>query len=81
MVRYGPWKYPHTPLWKIYLGLAAFYALSVVVVYSLWVFGTAHGYRGLGQILYFLSILLIPVFVFGNRTWNDLHGAKKETPE
>ena len=81
VIRYAPWKYPDTPLWKIYLGLAALLILSVIVIYSLWIFGTAYGYQGLWQIVYLLSVFLIPVFVFGNRSWRDMHGGEKEKPE
>lgn len=81
LIRYAPWKYPDTPLWKIYSGFVALLVLSVVVIFSLWVFGTSYGYRGLWQIVYLLSILLIPVFVFGNKSWKEMHGEKTEGDE
>ncbi len=71
LVKLAPWKLRRTPMWKIYLG---FVALLLAAAYVCWYLWQAAGHRPTGPFPWLaLSTLFIPVFIIGNKTWEDMH--------
>ena len=67
----APWRLPHTPLRRLYLGFLLILLAGVGV--AIWQYWQALGsHRGMPLLVTFT--LLIPFFTLGKRTWAQLHG-------
>lgn len=64
-----PWRYPDTKYWKLFI--LPFVTL-IISVFVCVVFGIGLKNLGLSWINFsWLTVLFIPFFTLGNRTWND----------
>ena len=73
LILMAPWKHPRTPLWRIYLGLIALIVVAAIFFLRFW---PPQGTPALaGEEISYLWIipLFTPVFIFGRKTWDDLH--------
>jgi hypothetical protein len=69
-----PWKFPHTRLWKLYTATLApllvaaglFYWREMPLDLSL---------SGLFSVVSLLTVLFLPVFLHGRKTWAGLQGS------
>ena len=75
LFRFAPWKHRDRPLWKSYLGFVAFLcAASAAVFFTVRDIVGAEGDQLSPWMLLLLLPLCLPIFGFGAKTWNDLHG-------
>jgi hypothetical protein len=77
---FAPWKYPRTPFWRIYLGLVLILTFAAMALIHLWYPEAREEVRGYRFLLMLLP-LLIPVFIVGRKTWNDMHGGRRDKSE
>jgi len=81
---FSPWKYPDTPIRRIYAGFAVIIVVAAAAVFVLWYPWLSHRSDINVQLPWYVLILIcmpilgvfIPVFTFGKRTWNDIHTRK-----
>lgn len=76
LVVFAPWKHPRTQLRWIYLGLIAIVIGAAGVLLRLWhpaAWGTTIRWHSVSWVL----PLFLPVFIFGRKTWPDLHAPGK----
>jgi hypothetical protein len=81
---FSPWKYPDTPIRRIYAGFAVIIVVAAAAVFVLWYPWLSHRSDINVQLPWYVLILIcmpilgvfIPVFIFGKRTWNDIHTRK-----
>jgi hypothetical protein len=73
----APWRYPRTPLRWIYLGFVAILLFAAFLMVALWHPREMTRWREYRVLLPLVS-LLIPVFVFGRKTWADMHRPKNK---
>jgi hypothetical protein len=73
---FAPWKRPDTPLWKPYLGFVLLLCAACAAVFVA-VHDVVPGEEQLSPwMLLFLLPLCLPLFGFGRKSWNDLHGRR-----
>ena len=71
---FAPWKHRDAPLWKAYLGFVLLLCVSCVALFFA-VHDVVPGEEQLSPwMLLFLLPLCLPIFGFGRKSWNDLHG-------
>lgn len=71
---FAPWKHRDTPVWKPYLGFVLLLCAASAAVF-LAVHDVIPGEEQLSPwMLLFLIPLSLPIFGFGRRTWDDMHG-------
>lgn len=69
----APWKHERIPLRRLYAGLVLIILTAAVALSAFWDNGRYFEVKNVYYLVYFIP-LLIPVFVFGKKTWTDLHG-------
>jgi len=72
LVVFAPWKYPHTPLWRIYGGLLSIIILAAIAILYFWYPEEFQSLSNLRTLL-MLFPLFLPVFILGKKTWSDIH--------
>jgi len=72
IVAFAPWKYPHSPFWKIYGGLLAIIIVAAAAIIYFWY---PQEFRSMSnmRMLFMLFPLFLPVFILGRKTWTDIH--------
>lgn len=78
---FAPWKYPDTPIRRIYAGFAILIVFAAAAIFVLWYPWLAHHTNINTQLPWYILALIcmpllgvfIPVFTFGKRTWKDIH--------
>jgi hypothetical protein len=68
-----PWKYPQTPLWKLYTA-----TLAPLLVAAGWFYWREYplnlSFSGILRAVSLLTVLFLPVILHGRKTWNHLQG-------
>ena len=72
IVVFAPWKHPTTPFWRIYTGLVFIILAAAGLLLYLW-YPSEFGKPFNELSIFSLFPLLLPAFLFGNRTWTDMH--------
>ncbi len=80
-ILFAPWKYPDTPIRRIYAGFAIIIVLAAAAVFALWHPWFTHHTTISTQLPWYILVLIcmpvlsifIPVITFGKRTWNHIH--------
>jgi len=69
----APWRHPRMPLWRIYLGLIGLIVVAAVFFLRFWP-QQATPSLAVAEVSYlWLVPLFIPVFIFGRKSWEDIH--------
>jgi len=68
----APWKYERLPFRRFYIGLVLIILVAALVLLAFWEEGRYLDVKKAFYLVYFIP-LLIPVFIFGRKTWTDLH--------
>ena len=76
IIIFAPWKHPHTPFRRIYLGLVLIILVSAALLLYLWYPDQFADTAGRFSI-FSIFPLFLPVFLFGKRTWSDIHPTHK----
>ncbi len=66
---FAPWRLPHTPIRRIYLGFLAILLAGVAV--AIWQYRQALG-AAQSMPLLVIGTLFIPFFTLGRRSWSDM---------
>jgi len=72
IILFPPWKYPHVPFRRIYVGLLVIIIVAAVVMLYFWYPGEFDSMSNL-RTLFMLFPLFLPIFIFGKKTWSDIH--------
>jgi len=70
LVLLAPWRFPHTPLRRLFLGFILILLVGAAV--AIWQYRQVLTTGGAASLVVFWTLFL-PVFTLGKRSWADLH--------